>query len=485
MQSVFNIDNPLLSIRRTKIVVTMGPASSDPSTIEQLIEAGASVFRINMSHGSHEAQAKTYNNIRSTSMRLSCPVAVIADLMGPKIRVGRFSGGKMNLTPGQSVTVTTRDVMGGGGLIPSQYETLCDDVTPGKSILMDDGCIEIKVESVEGTEIACTVVHGGVLKNQKGINLPGVEVSAPSLTDKDHRDAEFAVGIGVDFLALSFVRRADDVLSLRELVKGLKADTHIIAKIERPEALDSISEILDASDGIMVARGDLGVEIPQHMVPVVQHELIDHARLKHKPVIIATQMLESMTNNPRPTRAEISDVSHATFSGADAVMLSAETAVGKYPVEAVRVIDNVARQVEAWQWAESGFSSLMLKGDDKTVPIAEAVARGAWKMSRMLGVRCLVVPSTSGATSRVISSTRPAAPIFGLTSSPETFRRMNLLWGVVPHEVSQMEGSELRKYARKIAREAGLASEGENLLLIVGFKPNVAESEPTITVLKA
>ncbi len=289
----------------------------------------------------------------------------------------------------------------------------------------------------------------------------------------------------MDFLALSFVRKAEDVLDLRDIVKGLRADTHIIAKIERFEALKSIAEILDASDGIMVARGDLGVEILQHKVPVVQHELIDHARLRHKPVIIATQMLESMTTNLRPTRAEISDVSHATFSGADAVMLSAETASGKYPVEAVRVMDSVARQVEAWQWAETEFGSLMLKGNDEALPIAEAVARGAWKMARMLGVRCLVVPSTSGATSRVVSSTRPAAPILGLTSSPGTLRHMNLLWGVVPHEVPHMEGTELREYARSIAREAGLAEEGQNLLLISGFMQEVADSEPTITVLKA
>ncbi|MFB3101161.1 MAG: pyruvate kinase, partial [Gammaproteobacteria bacterium] len=281
-------DIKLLKNRRTKIIATLGPASDSAKVIKKLIEAGANVFRLNMSHGEHASHANTYKLVRSIADELGKPIAILADLCGPKIRTGRFKDGQITLVDGESVTVTTRDVEGEPGLIPSQYEALADDVNPGNRILLNDGNLELHVEGVDDTEITCTVVYGGVLKNNKGINLPGVNVSAPSLTDKDRDDAQFALGLGVDFLALSFVRCAADINDLKLIVSKAGANTNIIAKIEKPEALEDVDGILDAADGIMVARGDLGVELRPEQVPVAQSQLIDRARQKFKPVIVAT-----------------------------------------------------------------------------------------------------------------------------------------------------------------------------------------------------
>src|SRR5262245_12255075 len=341
----------LLKRRRTKIVATLGPASSDPGAIEQLIAAGVDVFRLNMSHGTHAEHRAAYDRVRAAAAQRDAPVAVLVDLCGPKLRVGRFAGGRIDLTAGEQVVVTTRDVPGEPGLIPSQYEALAEDVRPGDRILLDDGLLELRVERVEGTEVGCQVVHGGVLRVRNGMNLPGVDVSAPSFTEKDREDTRFALEIGADFVALSFVRRASDLDELNALVAGSRG-AHVIAKIETPEALDAIDEILDACDAIMVARGDLGVEMPPEIVPIAQRRLLARARAKNKPAIVATQMLESMVQNAQPTRAEVSDVSTAVFAGADAVMLSAETASGAHPVAAVEMMDRVSRQVEGYQWSE-------------------------------------------------------------------------------------------------------------------------------------
>ena len=484
MKDLFNIDNPLLKVRRTKIVATLGPASSDKAAIVRLINAGADVFRLNMSHGDHETHRRTFANIQSAMRECGRHVAVLADLMGPKIRVGELEGGSIDLIAGASVTVTVRSVVGMDGLIPCQYEGLARDVGTGDAILLDDGRLELRVLSVDGPDILCTVIEGGRLKSRKGINLPGVAVSAASLTEKDKQDARFAHEIGVDFLALSFVRSARDVGELREFLEREGSHEQIIAKIERPEALKDIDGILEIADGIMVARGDLGVEIQQERVPVVQHELVDRARQRNKPVIIATQMLESMTDSPRPTRAEISDVSHAVFSGADAVMLSAETASGNHPVEAVKVMDRVARQVEAWHFAESTFGSLEWSGRAQSTTLGEAVAKGASQMARDLSVRCLAVPSTSGATVKVISAARPSVPILGLSASEQTLRRISLLWGVVPIAVDCATDEDYKQSARAVALRLELAEKGGTLLLIAGFKPDAGQSEPSITVFR-
>jgi pyruvate kinase len=471
----------LLKRRRTKIVATVGPASHDPAVLEALVRAGANVFRLNLSHGSHDDHRAAYERVRAAADAVGEPVAVLADLCGPKIRVGRFAGGRVELTADQVVTVTTRDVLGEPGLIPSQYAELPRDVRPGDRILLDDGMLELRVQAVNGTEVQCLVVNGGVLKDKKGMNLPNIPVSAPALTEKDRADARFALALGVDFLALSFVRRAAEIEDLRVLIATEGHQTPIIAKIEKPEALDAIEEILDAADGIMVARGDLGVELAPEAVPIVQQELVRRARQKNKPVIVATQMLESMVEHPRPTRAEVSDVSSAVFSGADAVMLSAETASGAYPVRAVEMMDRVARQVEGWQWVEGAFRSITEHegAQPAPLPMRVAVARSTAQLSRDLHVRAVVVRSREGVSATAVSATRPAAPVLALTMDPAVYRRLNLLWGVVPQLISPANFEHPQGIARQLAVNLGLAQEGQVILLLAGF----GKREPMITVL--
>jgi pyruvate kinase len=475
----------LLKRRRTKIVATVGPASVDPGVLKALIGAGVNVFRLNMSHGDHAAHRLAFERIRAAGEQLREPVAVLADLCGPKLRVGRFADGQVELTPGTQVTVTTRDVVGGPGRIPSQYQALAQDVRPGNRILLDDGLLELRVESAAGSEVSCTVVFGGILRDRKGMNLPGVQVSAPSFTDKDRDDARFALALGVDALALSFVRRAADVVLLKEFIASAGARTPVIAKIEKPEALAEIDAILAAAEGIMVARGDLGVELPPEVVPIAQQELVARARAANRPVIVATQMLESMIEHPRPTRAEVSDVSHAVFAGADAVMLSAETAAGKYPVEAVTMMDRVARQVEGWQWAEGAFRSLIQAAEPvPPLPLALALARSTARLSRDLHVRTLVVLSRTGTTAAAVSGARPAAPILAVTTDAATCRRMNVLWGVYPVLATPADLKHPHALARQLARTYGLIDEGQYILLIAGLRAETAESEPVVTVLQ-
>lgn len=475
----------LLNRRRTKIVATLGPASSESAMIEKLIETGVNVFRLNFSHGDHETHQATYEKVRAAAAKFNEPIAVLADLCGPKIRAGKFAGGKIELLSGTTVTVTTRDVLGEPGLIPSQYEALAKDVRPGNRVLLDDGLLELRVEKIAGTEITCTVVHGGMLKDKKGMNLPGVKVSAPALTEKDRKDARFALGLGVDYVALSFVRKAEEVYGLKGLLREGAHQAHVIAKIEKPEALEDIDEILEATDAIMVARGDLGVELAPETVPIAQHQLIAMARRKNRPVIVATQMLESMIEHPRPTRAEVSDVSHAVFGGADAVMLSAETASGAYPVEAVKMMDYVARNVEALQFAESKFGTLM-EHDDPTppIPLHLAIARSTAQLARDLSVRTIVVISKTGATANMMSDARPSAPIMAIATNPSACRRMNLFWGVVPVQVTEAEIQTPGPTVCRLARDMGLAGTDQFLLMISGVSSFATGSTPTVAVLK-
>jgi pyruvate kinase len=472
----------LLKRRRTKIVATLGPASNSAEAIERLITAGVDIFRLNMSHGSQEDHRAAYERVRAAAAKLGRPTAILGDLCGPKLRVGRFAGGKTELLTGTRVVISTRGVIGEPGLIPSEYEALAHDVGPGDRILLDDGLLELRVEAVEGANVACTVVHGGVLKDRKGMNLPGVDVSAPSLTEKDREDAHFVLGLGVDFVALSFVRRASDLDELKALMADHPA--HLIAKIEMPEAVEAIDEILDACDGIMVARGDLGVEMPPETVPIAQRRLLARARAKNKPAIVATQMLESMVQNPRPTRAEVSDVSTAVFAGADAIMLSAETASGAHPVGAVEMMDRVARWVESYQWEEGAFGSIAAREDaPPPLPLHIAFARSTAQLSRDLRVRSIVVLSRTGTTASVVAAARPAAPVIVATGDAATCRRANLLWGVVPIRVEPADLQRPRALARHIVRELGLASEGQYFLMIAGFKAARAEAAPSLTAL--
>ena len=476
-------DIQLLIYRRTRIVATLGPASRESDTIERLIDAGVNVFRLNMSHGDHAGHRETYARVREAAGKQNKPVAVLGDLSGPKIRVGAFEGGFVELRGGDEVIVTTRHVTGKPGLIPSQYGALSNDVETGNRILLDDGNLELRVQSVEGPEISCLVITGGVLSDHKGMNLPGVNVSAPSLTVKDRADARFALDLGVDFLALSFVRRASDVEELQELVKESGKAVSIVAKIEKPEALENIDEILKAADGIMVARGDLGVELPPQAVPAAQDQLIDLARANRKPVIVATQMLESMIHHPRPTRAEVSDVANAVRMGADAVMLSGETAVGKYPVQAVRMMDMVARQTEGYLWRQGAFGSLARKSEEaRPVPVEDAISESMAQLSRDLLVRAIVVLSLTGRSMSVMSSSRPAAPIIGISPDEQASRGACLLWGVIPVAVDPVALEDTQALARKTALDLGLVEEGQSILVVQGFSSDPKMNRPSVTV---
>ncbi len=474
----------LLKNRRTKIIATLGPASSDAQKIRQLIKAGVNVFRQNMSHGDHDYHRETYALVRQISAELDKPIAILADLCGPKIRTGKFKNDAIELIDNNSVIVTTRDVIGEDNLIPSQYAALADDVEPGDRILMADGNLELEVEKVESSEITCTVIYGGRLGNHKGINLPGVNVSAPSLTEKDKRDAQLALDLGVDYMALSFVRSAKDIFDLRQLIEMHENSAGIIAKIEKPEALAEANAIIDASDGIMVARGDLGVELNPEQVPVAQHQLIDLARKKFKPVIVATQMLESMIENARPTRAEVTDVANAVTLGTDAIMLSGETAVGAFPVDAVKMMDRIARQTESYLWAQHAYGGRV--NDKKTseaIPVWEAVANSMAHLAQDLKARAVVVLSQSGMSAATMSSARPAAPVVAITGNIQACRKMALYWSVIPIQSDDAGKTNPNELARQTVKEVGMANDGDKVLLVRGFHDEIKLNTPSVTVI--
>lgn len=478
------IESPELKYRRTKIVATLGPASSDAQGIEDLINLGVNVFRLNMSHGDHQIHRQTIAFIRQVSEKLERHVAILGDLCGTKIRVGKFPNGSITLVNGERVTITIAPVEGNETLIPSQYRGIVEDVSAGDRLLLNDGMLELEVISAGGEEAQCLVIQGGILRNHKGINLPGIKVAAPALTDKDRQDARFLLDLGVDFLALSFVRKDQDVFELKELIHETGANCHIIAKLENHEGLENVEQILEAADGLMVARGDLGVELKPEQVPVVQDKLVELARRSHKPVIVATQMLESMIENPRPTRAEVSDISHAVASGTDAVMLSAESASGKFPRESVEMMDRICRETERNLWKEGAFRSLTVD-EVRPLSIPAAVASSTAQLSRDLLVRGVVVISAGGTSAIMTSSARPSAPIVAATSNKETCRYMNLIWGVVPILVEDKFLIDHTNVARSLGISLGLAEKGEHLLLVRGFHPEPDKGEPSVTVLTA
>ncbi|MBT0652085.1 pyruvate kinase [Geomobilimonas luticola] len=439
--------------RRTKIIATIGPSSAAPAMIEQLIVSGVDVFRLNFSHGANKDKAEIIAVVRSISGRLGKAVAILADLQGPKIRTGRMENGAIQLLKGDRLDITTDEVVGRPGLISTIYKPLPQDVKPGSRILMDDGLIELKVQSVTGNTVHCTVVEGGTLKDLKGINLPGVNVSSPSLTPKDRIDLEFCLEHGVDYLALSFVRKSSDVEELKQIIADRGLSTPVIAKIEKPEALRNFKAILKVTDGVMVARGDLGVEIEAERVPLIQKKIIQACNAAGKPVITATQMLESMINHPRPTRAETSDVANAILDGTDGVMLSGETASGQFPVEAVRTMVRVARDVES-----TGLVLPPAGSGARRYSIAEAVAEAACHAAATLKARALVVFTQSGSTAALISKFRPQLPIFAFTPFLEIEQRLALYWGVQTFHVGSMSGTDQQIEAV------------EETLLAAGFK---------------
>lgn len=475
-------DIRLLKNRRTKILATLGSASDTPEIIRKLIETGVNIFRLNMSHGEHATHKNIYKLVRSIADELDKPIAVLADLCGPKIRTGRFKDGQITLINGESVIMTTRDVEGEPGLIPSQYKALADDVKIGSRILINDGNLELKVERIEGSEIFCIVIYGGILKNNKGINLPNINVSIPSLTDKDRDDAQFALGLGVDFMALSFVRCAADIHDLKLIVSDAGANTNIIAKIEKPEALNDIDGILDVADGIMVARGDLGVELKPEQVPVAQNQLIERARQKFKPVIVATQMLESMIENARPTRAEVTDIAYAVTLGADAVMLSAESAIGNFPIESVKMMDGILRQTEAHIWQTGGYDSGLKISSKVPIPLWNAMANASNGLARDLMVRAVIVISQGGMSATTMSSARPSAPVVAISSKVSTCRKVAIMWGTIPVLATKIDMENHNTLAKKVAKELDLASPGDTILLVKGFHQDPDFNYPSVTV---
>lgn len=452
--------------RKTKIIATVGPESYSEDAIEGLIRAGANVLRLNLSHGELDVHGEVVERIRAVSKKLNAPVGILMDLQGPKIRVGDLVSGSIELKPGQKISISaepTKDP----AFITTTYKDLGKDVRPGDKILFDDGLIEARVTGVAGPIVECEVVYGGLLKAHKGINLPGVNVSAPSLSEKDLSDIEFGVTHGVDYIALSFVRKASDVADLKNRLKAGGADIPVIAKIEKAEALSNLDAILDEADGIMIARGDLGVELAAEEVPVLQKQLISRANEAGKLVITATQMLESMITNPRPTRAEASDVANAVFDGTDALMLSGETAVGKYPVKAIEIMVKIAMQAEEAALAQKH----LLRRKAVAGSFAQAVAFAAHAASNEVNPKAVVVFTQTGETARLLSKLRPSTPIVAFTPLEKTWRRLSLAWGVEPYAIEfGSHTDEMICRGEAALLDNGIASLGDTIVIVSGTK---------------
>ena len=470
-------------MNKTKIICTIGPASRSPGIIEKLIEAGMNVARLNFSHGTLEEHAATITDIRAAAARLNRHVAVLQDLAGPKIRTGAMAAGTVTLVNGQPFTLTNRDVPGDVHEVGLTYPELPSNVRAGDTLLLADGLLELEVESTSDRDIRCKVIAGGPLSAHKGINLPQRSINAPILTEKDRRDLEFGLAHDVDFIALSFVRTAHDVASVKKVITEGGYDVPLIAKIEKFEALANIDEILQVADGIMVARGDLGVEIPLETVPRTQKMLIAKTNAVAKPVITATQMLRSMVENPRPTRAEVTDVANAILDGTDAIMLSEETAQGAYPVQAVRVMTKVAADIEPL-FDHEGWDA-RLNATTK-LSFEAAVAHTAVEMANDIGAAAIVTCTTSGSTSRLVARYRPRQPLLAMTPVARTAVRLALTFGAVPVLMAPTDNAEdLERSAIAAALQNGYVKPGQPLVITAGLPFNRAGTTNTIKVATA
>jgi pyruvate kinase len=453
-------------LRKTKIVCTIGPASETVETLRRLIREGMDIARLNFSHGSHEEHDARIRNIRQAAREEGKPVAILLDTKGPEIRTGDLKVPAIDLAEGDTLILTTEQIPGDRERISVSYPGLVHDVKAGDTILIDDGLIGLKVERVEGTEIICRVENGGTLKSRKGVNIPGAEVHLPSITEKDAADILFGIEQGVDFIAASFVRKAQDVLEIRKILEERGSDIPIIAKIENREGIENLDAILDVSDGLMVARGDLGVEIPVEEVPLVQKRIIQKCNRLGKPVITATQMLDSMQRNPRPTRAEASDVANAIFDGTDALMLSGETAAGKYPVEAVRTMARIAvRTEESLNYEEILRQQVREIGHGITETLSQAVVH----TSQHLDCSAIIAPTETGYTARMISKYRPKAPIIAVTPNESVLRKLMLAWGVFPVMGARVNTTdEMFKVAINAALTTHMIGQGDLVVITAG-----------------
>ena len=455
--------------RRTKIVCTLGPSSNTLEDIERLYRAGMNVVRINFSHGSHEGHKKTIGFVRKIAKKHEYPIPVLMDLQGPKIRVGSMKDGALQIKEGEIVEITSEDVEGSSSLIPIDYPNLVEDASEGNQILIDDGLLELKIVKKGASSLKARVVVGGTLKSRKGVNLPDVKISMSSLTEKDISDLEFGLSVGVDFVAMSFVRSAKDVQDVISRVRAAGSNASIIAKIEKPEAVEAIDEIIEETDGIMVARGDLGIEIPSEKVPMVQKLIIDRCRTAGKPVITATQMLDSMINNPRATRAESSDVANAVMDGTDAVMLSGETAAGKYPVEAVQAMDKIIRSVE--ESSDRLYYSLNYRKPEwKEKQVVESLAYSCVTIADNVEAKAISTLTHSGNTARRIAKFRPRVPIIAFTESKIVRRQLNLVWGVESVRLEELFDTDSSvKMMEDYLQNNGFVEKNDRVIIATGM----------------
>ena len=464
-------------LRRAKIVATLGPAASSYDQIRPLLEAGVNVARMNLSHGTYDVHEEVYRNVKRAADDAGLPVAVLVDLQGPKIRTATFADGPQLLTAGDTFTITVRDVPGSKEIVGTTYKGLVGDVKPGDTLLIDDGRINLEVESTTDTDVVCRVVVGGVISNNKGINLPGVAVSVPALSEKDEEDLRWGLKLGVDYIALSFVRSADDITRVHEIMDEEGVRLPVVAKLEKPQAMENLEAIIDAFDAIMVARGDLGVELPPERVPIVQKEAIENARRMAKPVIVATQMLESMIENPIATRAETSDVANAVLDGADAVMLSGETSVGKYPVNAVKTMAKIIASSE-----EYGLARIPELG---TRPRTQggAVTLAAVEIAEFVEAKFLCIFTESGDSARRLSRLRSGIPMLAFTPLETIRRRLSLNWGITSFLVDRvLHTDEMYKQVDDMLLGQKLAKKGDKVVVVSGSPPGIPGSTNDIRV---
>ena len=470
----------LKSAKKTKIVCTLGPASQSEEVLIKLIENGLNVCRFNFSHGSHEEHKERMDMVKKVREELKKPVAILLDTKGPEIRTGNFADPEVFLEEGSKFTITMSDVVGTKEICTVSYKGLADDVVKGDLILIDDGLVGLRVEEVNGEDIHCVVENSGIVKNHKGVNVPGVKINLPALTPKDISDIEFGITQDIDFIAASFVRKASDVLAIREVLENNNAtDIKIISKIENQEGVDNLEEILQVSDGLMVARGDLGVEIPTEEMPIVQKEMIKKCNELGKPVITATQMLDSMIRNPRPTRAEVTDVANAIYDGTDAIMLSGETAAGKYPVEAVKTMATIAKRIEE----TLDYDNILRSKGLNNTNVTDAISYATCTTAKSLNASGIVTSTSSGHTARMVSKFRPNTPIIAATPNEKTSRQLSLSWGVYTVNCQQAGNTDdLIDNSIEASKNEGFIHDGELVVITAGVPTGVSGTTNLIKV---
>lgn len=469
-------------MRKTKIICTIGPACDTVERLKELMLAGMNVARFNFSHGTHEEQRGKYERVQQAGRELGLPVATMLDTKGPEIRLRDFEGGKAELVPGQQFVLTTEEILGTARRAAISYKNLKHDIAEGTTILIDDGLIEMKVEEIKGEEIVCRVINGGFVSNHKGVNVPGAVLSMPYISEVDRADLLFGIEMGYDLLAASFVRCKEDILEVRQILREHESDMKIIAKIENMQGIQNLEEILQVSDGIMVARGDMGVEIPLEEVPILQKKMIKLANAQGKHVITATQMLESMIKNPRPTRAEATDIANAIYDGTTAIMLSGESAAGKYPVEAVKTMARIAqgaeKDIDFWQRMRQG------QHDGRT-DITTAIAYATCTAAMDLQAAAIITVTLSGFTAEAIARFKPECPVIGCTVREKVYRQMNLLWGVKPLMLQRKDTADaLFADAVAEAKKVGYVKDGDVVVITAGVPLGVAGTTNMIHVVE-